>query len=228
MHENSLELNCDKESWIALVGAGERVARGIVEDTIMTGYLIRNVATNDLSDGGRRPLEADAEYALQHFPHRPLPIVINDHNQVIAGHDLWARAIEDGLARVPTIRVCDLRATANAPCWPFSLEQQRQLHLKATMYDVADLVAPCDFLYSSEAVQRAQHTVSDIGFYLPLLIDDTNSVIFGEVYLTAARRRGMQQVPAVALSSLNAFERSRFVEMMERQLNRLLVAARQT
>lgn len=181
-------------------------------------FIVHYTSIDNVVEGDHvRAVPADIAWALHTFPHAPLPIVLDERNHIVCGSDLLAQARRIGLRAVPVLYVDEIRSAACAPDDLLSVEECRQLHLKARDVCVDELMAPFRVCYTPASIKRSAETIKKIGFYFPLLAS-AGAVIHGDNYLLAARALGMPTVPVVQLKELSANEREFFVKVMERRV----------
>lgn len=187
----------------------------------MLEFRIKNVSPAALKKGADAPLPDDVTFALQTISRRPLPVIVDSQDRVVSGHMKWKISKQLKLSSIPTLSIVEIRRVANEDCWPFSIEQRRQIYLRANLRPLHQLVAPFEKVHSLESIQRAAHTLDEIGFFLPLVVDNNAWVIECDIYLLAARLLGLTEAPTIRLSQLTPFERERFSEMMAQRLRKI-------
>jgi ParB-like chromosome segregation protein Spo0J len=57
--------------------------------------------------------------------------------------------------------------------------------------------------HSEEQTIQIASSISEFGFTNPVLIDDTNNLIAGHGRLLAAKKLGLEEVPAIVLTGLS-------------------------
>jgi DNA modification methylase len=75
-------------------------------------------------------------------------------------------------------------------------------------------------LFTKHAIRLAARMVEQFGFFVPLLVDENNKVIGGILYLLAAQRLGLTDVPVVRVTHLSD-EQIRTYRIAEQRLTEL-------
>jgi ParB-like chromosome segregation protein Spo0J len=65
--------------------------------------------------------------------------------------------------------------------------------------------------HSEEQTTQIASSISEFGFTNPVLIDDTNNLIAGHGRLLAAKKLGLEEVPAIILSGLTKAQKKAYV-----------------
>ncbi len=66
-------------------------------------------------------------------------------------------------------------------------------------------------VHPEQQIEQIAQSINQFGFNNPVLVDGQDNVLAGEGRVKAARRLGLQQIPALKIEHLNAAEKRAFV-----------------